>query len=1151
MADGVQRRLDELEAKVKSVKASASTVEAKLAEAHVSHEAEIGAIEARMQRLFEDRQSISNAQLSQLDFDIRSALNSSIDKSFESVANEVKALSETVAEEREATQSALAELAEESQQRLGELRDDLGCRLIGTSEALASRLSEIVDSQVAEQVAKGLSGSKEQLQEYVDVACERVLSVAGCQVRESCEDLERSVQQMENHCEQAHEGLERRVVALEALTTVSSSALSALEQRMFARTSEEQLRWTEDLRREREEARRLVDDEREARVRAIQEQQTLQAERIAAHEEVVSRRLDEQARRRDEVQSALREDLDHRLSSAFAEFRETAEGHSERCRHVLAAMDQNAAALSKEEIRAERAESLVSEQLAQCKRELVAAQQELEQHFRALQAETTMVSVEQQGLKQKIEVLAPEFERAVAAEAEMKTQLALLQALPEKLTTLRLEQEESSAALQQHLKDAEAAQAQSREEFREHFRELQGETTIAAELQQELRQKVEALLPEPERALAAEGEMKMQLAVLQALPQQLTSLHREHDRSFKSLQQQLTDAEAAQRKSSEELASGREDISLRLANEMESITSQYEQLQKTVAEKMEGLTRSSEEHLEEVHQGFERIEGRLLDAERCAKDLGEIVNDVRSRETDSIERIATQAQRTASKCLTDMADVQAELRQMIESLGEQRTADSLDQEGQRQRDKEAFEERVRTVQEEMRKDAREEIERCSSATQEALAKSAADITSVRTELRKALEIAEEKAAMVTSSRQEVFDAFEARIVGVGQSVDDVRSQLGGLHNTDITTLEKVEAIAKVADDWASERTEIRQALVKADEERATVAATHAERCQQEVESLGSQLLNVEERLEHLNQSVDGLRGTQSATEDNLKVIMQTAAEAEQEQAELKIRIDSLQTSIDSFRESEAAMSERISVSAQQIAAVVDWQAAQQAKTEVETGRAAELSRLETLETRVGGVEDVVSTLQESLQDLSSKEFTRAEKVNELAQAVEDVTKLQQVVEEVKVNFGADKEEREAIAAEQMQHVQDNMATFGSRLAIVEEGLGDVRKSFEDTQSEEAAKLEKQAGFEAEIEKRLGTRASMEALRRLRARVDGGFDAMLLRLETMCWAHQAFDASADNIGNSFLSLLDKGSVKLEERVKRCEQKLASARSIVPS
>eukprot|EP00747_Dinoflagellata_sp_TGD_P108808 gnl/TRDRNA2_/TRDRNA2_170522_c3_seq6.p1 gnl/TRDRNA2_/TRDRNA2_170522_c3~~gnl/TRDRNA2_/TRDRNA2_170522_c3_seq6.p1 ORF type:complete len:185 (+),score=58.22 gnl/TRDRNA2_/TRDRNA2_170522_c3_seq6:53-556(+) len=62
----------------------------------------------------------------------------------------------------------------------------------------------------------------------------------------------------------------------------------------------------------------------------------------------------------------------------------------------------------------------------------------------------------------------------------------------------------------------------------------------------------------------------------------------------------------------------------------------------------------------------------------------------------------------------------------------------------------------------------------------------------------------------------------------------------------------------------------------------------------------------------------------------------------------------------------------------------------------------------------------------------------------------------------------------------------------------------------------------------------------EAVTQLEAHVDGGFDAIVVKLETERWMRTNVDAVADSITNQFLQLVDM-------RVQRVEEKLAATGS----
>eukprot|EP00971_Amphidinium_carterae_P112697 2231746-Amphidinium_carterae.1 len=63
----------------------------------------------------------------------------------------------------------------------------------------------------------------------------------------------------------------------------------------------------------------------------------------------------------------------------------------------------------------------------------------------------------------------------------------------------------------------------------------------------------------------------------------------------------------------------------------------------------------------------------------------------------------------------------------------------------------------------------------------------------------------------------------------------------------------------------------------------------------------------------------------------------------------------------------------------------------------------------------------------------------------------------------------------------------------------------------------------------------------EAFLKLRSKVDGGFTAMNVKLETERWFRVQMDAAADTVSNDFLRMLDTKTSHLEKRVEQIEEK----------
>jgi len=80
---------------------------------------------------------------------------------------------------------------------------------------------------------------------------------------------------------------------------------------------------------------------------------------------------------------------------------------------------------------------------------------------------------------------------------------------------------------------------------------------------------------------------------------------------------------------------------------------------------------------------------------------------------------------------------------------------------------------------------------------------------------------------------------------------------------------------------------------------------------------------------------------------------------------------------------------------------------------------------------------------------------------------------------------------------------------------------------------------------AELERGLADCAPKESVDQLEARVDGGFDAMLVRLETQRWVSENVDKVADSVSQQFLHLIDDYVQQLRGRMEKCEKALKAA------
>lgn len=80
---------------------------------------------------------------------------------------------------------------------------------------------------------------------------------------------------------------------------------------------------------------------------------------------------------------------------------------------------------------------------------------------------------------------------------------------------------------------------------------------------------------------------------------------------------------------------------------------------------------------------------------------------------------------------------------------------------------------------------------------------------------------------------------------------------------------------------------------------------------------------------------------------------------------------------------------------------------------------------------------------------------------------------------------------------------------------------------------------------ADIMGSVDSMAKKEDVTKLKARVEGGFKAMVVQMESERWLKANTDSVADGIGQAFMSLVDQTSEKLSVRVQKIENALSES------
>jgi len=80
---------------------------------------------------------------------------------------------------------------------------------------------------------------------------------------------------------------------------------------------------------------------------------------------------------------------------------------------------------------------------------------------------------------------------------------------------------------------------------------------------------------------------------------------------------------------------------------------------------------------------------------------------------------------------------------------------------------------------------------------------------------------------------------------------------------------------------------------------------------------------------------------------------------------------------------------------------------------------------------------------------------------------------------------------------------------------------------------------------ADVMGRVDSMAKKEDLKKLKARVEGGFSALVVQMESERWLKANVDSVADGIGQAFMSLVDQTSERASVRLQKIEEALAES------
>merc|ERR1712050_55218 len=173
----------------------------------------------------------------------------------------------------------------------------------------------------------------------------------------------------------------------------------------------------------------------------------------------------------------------------------------------------------------------------------------------------------------------------------------------------------------------------------------------------------------------------------------------------------------------------------------------------------------------------------------------------------------------------------------------------------------------------------------------------------------------------------------------------------------------------------------------------------------------------------------------------------------------------------------------------------------------------------------------------AIRELQDQRLADQAKINKDVQTKQDavgddIELLGKKIEELTANgeAGAQVEEQQAKNAADIASLQDRLEKTSAEAEKTNAGLSEQMGSLVQSTADIMGKVE--------------TCAKQEVVSKLSARVEGGFDALILRLESEKWMRENVDKIADNVANSFLRLLDDSSQKLAARVDKLEHRMSA-------
>mmetsp|Transcript_39807 Transcript_39807/g.93771 ORF Transcript_39807/g.93771 Transcript_39807/m.93771 type:complete len:1965 (+) Transcript_39807:164-6058(+) len=768
--DGVMRRLEDLESRAAAIKVSAASLDEKVTELSRTHEGDVKELEARLKRDISDLDAMQTGKLSQSEFDLRNAVHKALSVSSEQARVDLARVEESAALERSVLRAAIQDNMQLSDAKVEKLTEDTQQRLSDLQLSLQERYGEVADTVA--QLRKDTSAQDEKVKAHADNVSKDALKKCMDVIDIVRDDLAAQVTLNDHRAEDLRD-------TLAASEERHSQKTAALEESLLARLAE-------DLKNEREsmqqEVAQLVDEERRARMKGESERVASLQRRLAAFEDILTRKLDSLKVEQDEALVNHR----HSVKEALAKDRQEVRAKLEEIQR-----DQAESALAaKAEL--ERLNNACESFAAECGEAIERTAADAEKANKELQERMTR------------ELAASAAQVAIATAtwaAELRKGIAEMES---KIGAARAEAQEETAAVR---REVTVVAANSAAELKIGLADM--ESKIGA-----------ARLMAQEDTAAHRREVDEKLQVMaDGVTEKLDGFERKLDTQGAELTENLRAARADLEAALHEAKEMMKQETLELNEKLELFKDeQREELQKTAQEMLTGLDKVTSD----IAELGETLEAKTLDIrehiqtslQSAATSLVEKMYQLRAETEDKLQTAIRQEEARALKAEADIKKLGEDERQRMEEKAQaavkEEEARALDAEGE-----------IRAMVQEERANMEAKMESSLKEEEARSLEALAEIKKIVDEERNGVE---EK--MNASLKEEEARALRAE-ADLQQSVEDERSSMEERMQTSMRE-EEARAMRTAAEIKRMMEEQEAKVLASVREEQARATQTEAE-----------------------------------------------------------------------------------------------------------------------------------------------------------------------------------------------------------------------------------------------------------------------------------------------------------------------------------